>query len=167
MARRIEHRTAIDQDPKAVYTALVSPEYLRARLDRLGGKGAELVEHHVVGDEVRYLLRHGVAAENIPGAVRALVGGDITIDRKETWRPHEDAYLGAVQVTIPGMPGEMSGQQRLSALGSGSELVVLGSVSVPIPLFGGKIEETVAEQIRSLLDAEAGFTATWLREHQG
>ena len=33
-----------------------------------------------------------------------------------------------------------------------------------VPLVGGRIEETVAEQVRSLLAAETAFTAEWLRD---
>ena len=37
---------------------------------------------------------------------------------------------------------------------------------IPIPLVGGKIEETVADQIRKLLDSEQAFTETWLDQHR-
>jgi hypothetical protein len=164
MARRIEHRTTTAWSPETVYTTRVDPAYLRERLAKLGGQGAQLAEHEVNGDAVRYRLRHGVAAENIPPAVRALVGGDLTIDRVETWSPGDGGYTGTVRVTIPGMPGDMSGTQRIAAAGGGSEYAINGEVSVPIPLFGGKIEETVAAQIGKLLDAEDEFTSGWLRD---
>jgi hypothetical protein len=32
-------------------------------------------------------------------------------------------------------------------------------------LFGGKVEESVADQLGKLLDAEQKFTETWLRDH--
>jgi Protein of unknown function (DUF2505) len=34
-----------------------------------------------------------------------------------------------------------------------------------VPLFGGKIEEIVAEQVRRLLEAETEFTVRWLGSH--
>jgi hypothetical protein len=168
MARRIDHRTRSRWNAKTVYTTLVDAAYLNARLAVLGGRTAQLVEHDVRPDGATIKLRHGVAAENLPPAVRMLLGGDLMIDRTETWRVDPaGGYTGNVSVTIPAMPGELGGTQRLADTGSeGSELVLNGSVSIPIPLVGGRIEETVAGQIASLLDSEHDFTEGWLEQHQ-
>lgn len=168
MARRIEHRTRSGWNPKTVYRALIDPGYLTERLAALGGPGASLVEHAPTGDEVRYRLRHGVASGDLPAPIRTLLGGDLTIDRAETWRPDgDDGYAGTVKVTIPGMPGDLSGTMRLTATDDGgSEHLVDGTVRVPIPLVGGRVEESVVDQLSRLLDAEDRFTQTWLREHQ-
>lgn len=167
MARRIEHRTRFDRDPKTVHTALVDPEYLRARLAVLGGQGASLGGHTESGGTVTYRLRHGVAARDLPPAVRTLLGGDLKIDRTETWRPDGDGYAGTVAVTIPGVPGDLSATMRLVPVDGGSEHTVDGSVRVPIPLVGGKVEESIAEQLGRLLDAEGRFTRDWLGRHPG
>lgn len=151
-----------------MYTTLVDPAYLNERLDKLGGKGARLSYHRETGTGVSYQLRHGVEAQNLPPAVRTLLGGDLMIDRTETWRPDgSGGYAGTVSVTIPGMPGDLSATMRLGdAGGGGSELDTDGSVKIPIPLVGGRIEETVAEQIGKLLDSEHTFTESWLDKHQ-
>jgi hypothetical protein len=167
MARRIEHRSRSRWDARTVYTTLVDPEYLNERLDKLGGKGARLSYHRESGTQVSYQLRHGVEAQNLPPAVRTLLGGDLMIDRTETWRPDSaGGYAGTVAVTIPGMPGDLSATMRLTDADGGSTLVTDGSVKIPIPLVGGRIEETVAEQIGKLLDSEHTFTESWLDKHQ-
>lgn len=152
-----------------MYTTLVDPAYLNERLKVLGGRTASLAEHRVDADSGATIkLRHGVAAENLPPAVRMLLGGDLMIDRAETWRPDgSGGYTGTVSVTIAAMPGELGGTQRLTDTGTqGSELVLDGSVSIPLPFVGGKIEETVAGQIAALLDSEHAFTEKWLEQHQ-
>jgi Protein of unknown function (DUF2505) len=169
MARRIEHRTRSPWDVKTVYTTLVDPTYLNARLAELGGTGAQLAEHRVAPDgQVSYRLRHGVEARHLPPAVRTMLGGDLKIDRTETWRPDPaGGYTGTVSVTIPGMPGNLGGRYRLSDDGNGGTTQVMdGSVQIPIPLVGGRIEETVADQISKLLDAEHTFTEGWLDQHR-
>jgi hypothetical protein len=168
MARRIEHRTRSRWDANTVYSTLVDPAYLNERLAALGGRGARLAEHHVEADGgVDFRLRHGVEAQHLPPAVRTLLGGDLMIDRAETWRPEGAAgYAGTVTVTIPSMPGELGATMRLSGAGAdGSDLVLDGWVRIPIPLIGGRIEETVADQISRLLDAEHTFTQEWLDKH--
>jgi hypothetical protein len=169
MARRIEHRTRSRWDVRTVYTTLVDPAYLDARLAALGGKGAQLADHRVGPDElVSYRLRHGVESRHLPPAVRTLLGGDLMIDRTETWRPDPaGGYAGTVVVGIPGMPGELGGKVRLSDDGNGGTTQAMdGSVQIPIPLVGGRIEETVADQISKLLDAEHTFTEEWLDKHR-
>jgi hypothetical protein len=168
MARRIDHRSRSRWDAKTVYTTLVDPAYLDARLAALGGQHAQVAERRVEPDgRATVKLRHGVAGKDLPPAVRTLLGGDLMIDRTETWRPDgRGGYAGTVSVTIPAMPGELGGTHRLSDSDSGSELVLDGSVSIPIPFVGGRIEETVAEQITKLLDSEHAFTEDWLGRHQ-
>ncbi len=151
-----------------MYSVVVDPEYLNQRLAALGGKGAGLFDHQRTEDTASYRLRHGVAAEDLPAAIRPLLGGDLKIDRVETWRAEADGtYAGTVRVTIPGMPGDLKGTMRLADVSAGGSAVRIdGSVSIPIPLFGGKVEESVADQLGRLLDAEQKFTNTWLRDHQ-
>jgi hypothetical protein len=168
MARRIEHRARSNWGVTTVYRTLVDPDYLRERLIVLGGRNAALVEHEITVDGARYRLRHGVASEDLPSVVRKVLGGDLTIDRVETWRPDSDGrYAGTVRVAIPGTPGELTGAMGLSAAGEGSERFVDGTVRIGIPFVGGVIEETVVKQIGQLLTAEAEFTETWLGKHQG
>jgi hypothetical protein len=43
---------------------------------------------------------------------------------------------------------------------------VHAAVEVKVPLFGGKIEEIVAGQVRRLLEAETAFTVRWLESRR-
>lgn len=167
MARRIEHRTRSASDAKTVYAAVVDADYLNQRLAALGGTNAALFDYKKADGTASYRLRHGVAAQDLPAAIRPLLGGDLKIDRVESWRAEPDGtYSGTVRVTIPGMPGDLTGTMKLNDVqGGGSQVLVTGTVSIPIPLFGGKVEESVADQLGKLLDAEQKFTENWLREH--
>ncbi|HKN96644.1 MAG TPA: DUF2505 domain-containing protein [Pseudonocardiaceae bacterium] len=168
MARRIDHRSRSRWDAHTVYTALVDEAYLKHRLAAIGGQHAELVARTADADSASLKLRHGVAADALPQAVRVLLGGDLRIDRAETWRRDPaGGFTGTVAVTIPSMPGQLGGTQRLRDVGDqGSELLVDGSVAIPIPFVGGRIEETVVDQIAKLLDAEHQFTEEWLDRHR-
>lgn len=151
-----------------MYSTVVDPAYLTERLAALGGNGANLANHSVGADGVvSYRLRHGVAGSDLPGPVRTLLGGDLMLDRDETWRPDPSGgYRGTVKVTLPAMPGELGGTMRLTDTRPGSELVIDGSVGVPIPFVGGRIEETVGDRLMHLLDSEDTFTQEWLDKHQ-
>jgi hypothetical protein len=164
MARTIDYRSTSQYPADEVYAVMVDPEYLRARLRQLGGPGAELVEHRADADSARYRLRHGLGAADLPPIVTTLVGGDLVIERtEEITREDAGRYTGNVSVTVHGTPATAAGVMRLTDRdGAGSDFAVRADVTVKVPLFGGKIEGVMADQVRTLLAAETAFTLEWL-----
>jgi uncharacterized protein DUF2505 len=148
-----------------VYGTLVDRSFLDARLTKMGGKNASVVELTSDADGARYVLRQGVGAEQVPGSVHSLLPGDLVIERTETWRQTAPGrYQGTVTATVPGAPGQITGELSLVDLDGGgtSEFGLDGSAKVDVPLLGGAIEAMVAEQIAKLIDSEARFAEDWL-----
>jgi Protein of unknown function (DUF2505) len=166
MSRQIDYRSTYPHPADEVYATMVDPDYLRARLERIGGARASLLEHSADVGGARYRLRHGLDAKDLPSVVRTVLPGDITIERNERWtRQDSGRYLGEFDVAIPGAPGSAGGAMRLRDLpDGGSELSVRADVRIAVPLIGGKIEGVVGEQVQGLLAAEAAFTHEWLAE---
>ena len=104
----------------------------------------------------------------LPPLVQTLVPGNLVIERTETIRQLGPGdYDGSVDVQIPGAPVRAEGRMQLRDAPGGSEFGVEAEVLVNVPLIGGRIEETVAEQVRNLLVAETAFTQEWLRTRTG
>lgn len=166
MARRIEHRSTLTWPAHQVHGVLIDKDYLRDRLDALGGDGAELVEHSETDDGVHLRVRQAVHADDLPSVARTVVGGDVKIDRSETWRREDDGHFtGEVAAAIPGVPCTITGSMWLHDVDGSegtSEFVVEGSVKVSVPLVGGKLEDFVTEQVEKLLAAEENYAAEWL-----
>ena len=160
MPSRFEHRASFPVPAGAVYATLVDEEFLTARLNDIGGKGAALLSHTTSDDGAAYTLRQGVDAANLPGPVASIVGGDLVVEREERWRGRDSAG----RATITGVPAQITSRSRLSDRGGASELVVTAEVKVSIPLIGGRIEKVVAEQVTRLLAAEAEYAGKWLAE---
>jgi Protein of unknown function (DUF2505) len=167
MPRQIDFRSVSPHPADEVYATMVDPDYLRARLERIGGPGADLLEHSADVQGARYRLRLGLDAKDLPSAVRSVLPGNLTIERNERWtRQDSGRYLGDVDVTIPGAPASATGGMRLRDLPEGgSELNVRADVRVSVPLIGGKIEGVVGEQVQRLLAAETAFTQEWLAQN--
>lgn len=159
MPSRMEHRARFATPADTVHAAIVDPAYLADRLEALGGNNASVVDRTEHNGTVTFRVRQGLAAEHLPSAVRTLLKGDLVVDRTETWNTDK---TGTVKATIPGVPGEITGEMRLSSLDSGSEWVTTLSVRVNIPLVGGKLEKSIGEQVVKLLANEAAFTDRWL-----
>lgn len=165
MPRPIAHRASWDRPADTVYSVLVDADHLAARLKELGGNDPALLEHSVDSSGARLRLRHSVPVEFLPSAIRRFTGDDLVLDRSETWVPRAaGGYEGTVEVKVRGLPGTISGTQSLVDSGGGSVTDVKGTVSVSVPMVGGRIEGVVVEQVGQLLDAEDAFTRRWLAE---
>jgi hypothetical protein len=167
MPRQIDFRSVSPHSADEVYATMVDPDYLRARLERIGGPGAGLLEHSADVQGAQYRLRLGLDAKDLPSVVRSVLAGDVTIERNERWtRQDSGRYVGDVEVTIVNAPASATGGMRLRDLPDGGcELNVRADVRVSVPLIGGKIEGVVGEQVKRLLAAETEFTQVWLSEN--
>jgi hypothetical protein len=158
MPSRFEHRASFSAPAATVRATLTDRAFLEERLRELGGTGAALTEHRRDGDEVLLRLRQGVPAERLPAMAKAILKGDLVVEREERWGPDG----GSGRATIVGVPGEIASRSRLTDSADGSELVITAEVRVAIPLVGGKLEGVIAEQVGRLLTAESEFTGKWL-----
>lgn len=164
MPRQIDFRAPLPQPAETVYATITDAEFLRTRLQQLGGPGAALLEHRADPTGASYRLRHGLDKSVLPALVQSLVSGDLVIERTETLRQVAPGrYEGTVDVQIPGAPVHAAGRTALHDAPGGSEFAVQAEVTVNVPLFGGRIEETIAEQVRNLLAAETAFAEQRLR----
>jgi hypothetical protein len=96
--------------------------------------------------------------DGAPGIVAKVLPKDGRVLQTDRW---EIAASGAErrgtwEVTFPGAPGKATGSYLLSPSGSGCTWAVQGTVSLPIPLIGGKIESYVVEMLGKLLARQAG-----------
>src|SRR5690349_2339940 len=155
MSSQFDYRASAEFPAARVFAAMTDAECLRARLAELGGRNAALLEHEADADTARFRVRHGLATEDLPAAIRSFVPADFVVDRLETWRRSGDGgYDGDARVAVPGTPASASGAMRLADGSGGSELHVRTSVTVKVPLVGGRIEGAVGQQINALLAAE-------------
>ncbi|MGH3469311.1 MAG: DUF2505 domain-containing protein, partial [Thermocrispum sp.] len=110
-----------------------------------------------------YRLRQSVAADKLPGVVRKIHSGDLIVNREQKWRPQPDGTVaGTGTAQVSGVPGSITVDTTLTPHSDGTKLQVRGQVKVSIPLIGGKIEESIAEQVVRLLRHEDAFVAQQL-----
>jgi Protein of unknown function (DUF2505) len=166
MGARIEHRASFAAPVSTVYSALVDKAYLTDRLAALGGKNSALLEHEAGDDRATFKVRQGLAADQLPSTVRSFLGGDLVVEREESWRLEGGKYVATTRARIPGMPAEITGRVRLDETADGTDWVTNAEVKVSIPLLGSKLERSVAEPVAKLLAAESQFAGSWLAEHR-
>jgi len=163
MPRPIRYQSRYSCSAADLFATLVDRTYLEARLARIGGNNAVLLELASDAETAKYTLRQGVSQQHLPAPVQRILRGDLVIERSETWRlAAPGRYEGTVAARVKDAPGNIGGALRLTGAGTGSELSIDGQAKVDVPLIGGKIESAIAEQVVKLMEREARFTAEWL-----
>jgi hypothetical protein len=111
------------------------------------------------GEGMDVQLEQAHSTDRIPGFAQKLVGHEIRFLQQETWSSPESA---AIEVTIPGKPGEMTGTETLTQSGDDVVQRIDLDISVSMPFVGGKVEDLIAGFIVKAFDAENKVGAKWL-----
>ncbi len=143
----------------AVYALFSDRTFLQSRLEAAGGLEPQVVSLDVDGAGVVIVTRQGIPASALPSVVGSFLTGDPATRRTENWRPTPDGYTADLSVVIDGAPASLKGTMTLADdAAQGSVLTILANAHVPIPMFGGKIEKVIVEQVGVLLEREEVFT---------
>ncbi|NMN97986.1 DUF2505 domain-containing protein [Antrihabitans stalactiti] len=166
MGHRIEHSATHTKSVAVLHAAFTSDQFWNDRLAEIGGPGAKLVDTSVTGDTYTANMIQGIAERYLPPLVTKIRHGDLRINRRESWGPVSNGSAnGTFRVTVDGAPAVIDGKLALTTEGTGSKLHIEGNVKVDFPLFGGRIEEAIGEQLNRLNDKEDEFTERWTTTH--
>lgn len=150
-------------DPQTVARMLADEEYVRAKVI---ASGALSHTASVVGDPesgFTVTTRRAMPTDSIPAHLRSMVGASLEVRQVEAWEPAgPDGRHGTVLVEVTGAPVRLTGTLRLLADGAGTRAVADGELRASIPLFGGAVEQAVAQAVRETLAAEERTAAQWL-----
>jgi hypothetical protein len=111
------------------------------------------------GDSMTVKIDQGHATDRLPGFARKIVGEHVEMVQSESWT---GGSQGRITVTVPGKPGEMTGTAALVGDDSGVTEKVDMTVTVHLPLIGGKVEGLIADMLRKALKAEHTVGQDWL-----
>jgi hypothetical protein len=135
-----------------VHAALTSEQYWKDRIEQIGGPGASLKSVTVGDGTIDVVMTQSVPEEELPSAVTAFKKGDLIIERTESWGQFDGTHAaGTFGATVEGAPARITGTTALA-----------GTTEVKVPIFGGKIEAMISEQVLALIDNEQDFTGNWI-----
>lgn len=154
MTARLSRDLAYDASVEDVHDMLHTVEFREQVLaDQHVLRGGAGVDGEVVTvDRVQ-------SAEKLPAFAVKVIGREIEIVQVETWTSVDHAD---VEITIPGKPGEIRGTIDLLERDGGTLERIALTVSVRIPLVGGKVEAIVEEMLEKALDREHQTGTRWL-----
>lgn len=166
MPRPITHSASVPAPVDKVHAALVSEQYWKDRIDQIGGPGAELVGVTAQNGTISVVMTQSIPEEELPAAVTAFKKGALVIERTESWGPLGGGRAeGKFGATVEGAPAAISGTTLLEGSDTSSTMSLSGTTEVKIPIFGGKIEAMISEQVLALIDNEHDFTGEWIAKN--
>ncbi|KQU28543.1 hypothetical protein ASG69_11140 [Rhodococcus sp. Leaf225] len=140
-----------------MYQLFCDKSFVEERLQILDATAREILSHDVSDDKLEVSVRTAMSRDKLPKKVRGFVRGEPTITRTESWRPSESGFMGESDVKMSG-PGAIKGRMALEDTGEGSSLTVHFDIEVPIPMFGGEVEQILVSEISETMNVEAKFT---------
>lgn len=148
-----------------VHGAFADEAYWLARLAKSGCDDVSLDALRNDDDGLTIATTQTIGFARLPGFVRHLHSGDLTLVREETWTPVRDGRAtGTIRGVVPGAPVSVTGTARMSTIDTGARVDVHAIVEVRIPLVGGKVEGFIGGQLAEMVRLEEQFTSTWITE---
>ena len=147
-----------------VHGAFTDEQYWLARLAESGADAATLDTMTVDDDgAVTVVTTQRLRTDRLPAMVTQFHPRDLEIVRNETWTPISDGVAHAeVTGAVPGAPVTLAGTAALAPTNGGSRLTFAATVTVNIPLVGGKLENFIGGKLAELVAAEQRFTTVWI-----
>jgi hypothetical protein len=155
---RFSHRLVYDASPTAVLQMLADPTFREKVCVAL-----HVLRHEVTidgtGPGMTVVVDQTQSARGIPSFATKIVGDELRVVQRESWRDDRTADL---TVEIPGKPARFTGSIELTEQGTGTVETVAGDVKVRLPLVAGKLESLIADLLAAALDIEQRVGEDWL-----
>lgn len=158
MTRRVVLRHSYPEPPENMRDVFTDGNYLRDKLRTVGGPRDELISRDVNQHGVTIVLYHAVSKDLLPSFLRSALPSGLNIHRTEIWTGSD----GSLQAVVDEAPATVTGEMWLEPAPDGCVFGAQLTADVQLPLFSGKVEKIIADNLGKLLEAEYRFTLGWL-----
>ncbi len=150
----------------AVLDMFADREAVVARYESMGHRDVEVLECTRTDDALRVRTSRVVEVD-LPGFARKVLSPTNTMVQTDQWTAAGDGtWDGTVDVEVQGAPVHMSGTMQLEPDGDAATMHLTLSMSVKVPLVGGKIADWAGKNdVPRTMAAEFAAGDAWLADH--
>ena len=151
---------------EAVVAMLRDRDATVAKYEGMGHRNVAIVA--CSGDEAHVRIESSrVVDVDLPGFAKKVLKPTNTMHQTDEWTTAPGGgWDGTFTVEVQGSPVHLSGTMRLTPAPDTCTEDITVSVTVKVPLIGGKIADWAAKNdVKRTLDAEFSFGDAWLAEH--
>jgi hypothetical protein len=151
--------------PDEVIDVFADEAAVVARYEGMGHREVEVTSVER-GEGTLTVVSRRVVDVDLPGFARKVLQPTNTMTQTDQWSQGPDGWTGSFAVDVAGAPVEMGGTMNLVAADGGSDYEVTITMSVKVPLVGGRIADWVGKnEAATTLRAEFAATDAWLADH--
>ena len=148
-------------DVDSVIRMSTDPAFLDMRFGRFMAANPEVT---VEGDTITYVGT--VNPELIPAIARPFTKNGITLTFTEAWTRTEEGATAHTEVAVGGAPVSAAVDSTLTPDGDGCARALNGTITVNVPLVGGRVEKEAVARVGRLTENEQASATQWLEEHR-
>ncbi|AFU05663.1 MULTISPECIES: DUF2505 domain-containing protein [Nocardia] len=121
------------------------------------------LSHPEGADSIRIHMTEKAAQDKVPSVVSKVLKSELMLSRTDHWQALDgDVAKGTFEGSTGGISTEMSGTYEMRSTAEGSEIEVVGTVQVHVPLVGGAIEPLAEQLHHRVLNSERKFIEEWV-----
>lgn len=148
-----------------IYEAYSSRDFATARLSDTGGQ-AQMESFVVDGGTVRVVVVQDLAGAVLPGPMKRVHPGGLTIVQTQSWSPVRDQRLcGEVRIEARGVRGSGTGRLVLAPERDAERIACSATFEFKVPLVGGTLENLFGRQFVDQMPESLQVISKWLDEH--
>ncbi|MEV0296798.1 DUF2505 domain-containing protein [Nocardia sp. NPDC050710] len=162
MSRKFSFTVPYAVPVEDLHRALTGDDVWQARFAE--AKTATLDLSHPGGPgTVRIHMTEKASADKIPTIVGKVLKSELVLSRTDNWQALDgEIAKGIFEGATTGVTTEMSGAYEMRSTAEGSEIEVVGTVQVKVPLVGGAIEPLAEQLFHRVLNSERKFIEEWV-----
>lgn len=157
-AMKLRHALSYDASPDEVFAMLADPAF-REKVCTAQGVVSHDISLTPSGAGFDLDMDQVQNTAGLPAIAKKIAGDTTEVTLKERWA---DPSGGTLEIIAPGKPTSAKGTISLAASGTGTTETVELEIKVKVPIIGGKLENLMADNVRSGMDVEHTVGAAWL-----
>lgn len=148
-----------------VLDMIADPDATVAKYQSLGHHDVQVLQCDRSGSALRVRSSRVVDVE-LPSFAKKVLKPTNTMVQTDEWQETPAGWEGSFSIDVTGSPVRLSGTMRLAPSDGSCIYDVTVSVTVKVPLVGGRIAEWAANNdVRRSVDGEFSFCDRWLADH--
>ncbi|WP_225731562.1 MULTISPECIES: DUF2505 domain-containing protein [unclassified Nocardia] len=161
MSRKFSFTVPYTVPVEELHRAVTNDELWHARFS--GAETATLELSHPEGDNtIRIHMTEKASDEKVPSIVSKVLKSQLVLERTDNWGALDgEVARGSFAGATQGIVTEMSGTYEMRSTAEGSEIEVVGTVQVKVPVVGGAIEPLAEQLHHRVLNSERKFIEEW------
>ena len=156
MSKKLRNAYPSPADVETTFAALSGEAWPQEKA-RVLSDGSLLISREEAADGGVVIVTSRSLPASIPSFLKAFIPGDNRAVQTDSWGPAgtNGVRPGTWKADIPGAPAQVGGTMRIEPTGQGSTYIIEGTVTVKVPLVGGKAETFIADMTTKLTNKEA------------